>query len=672
MEPVADKNNGHAKRARGVQASPAKLRAAQLAAGIKSQAELAKRIQQLEGLDKAPRSLVNRVFSGEQVDLLSLERVARALNTQAWTLYLTSDDQPADNLSTAQTTASPATAKTKLAPWLYAAAMLTLLLLAGHYWPAAEEAMPQLSAEPAALQLERKVITVLPLQGEHSQLLTPLLEQALASYSSSLPGSAGRFASANPLQLLADKQADMVFTGESRQFGRHLALRLFVYQRDGMQQIWAGTVAVSSSEALLLRYFSDTIAQARQNLAAIANPDWDLVLRYTDSLNYFELDRTEQNILRLSNELSAIVRLDARYTDAHAALCSALIQQSILNGSPDTLQEAQLACDQAAALNPDAISVLQAKANLARKQGDTAQAEQLLQRILSRDSDNVTAKFVLAEVLLQQYRKTGDSSHISQAVSLLNQAATTEPQNWKLPYTLGRAYYFSGDVDNAIFWSGRAAEIRPEFQTYNNLGTLQFCKGDLAAAKQHYLAALNYQPGHEIVQANIATVHYYLEEYQQAIAIFEQRLQALQQQGSDQQYNIWMNLANAYRHAGAVNEAIAAYQKSLQFIEHAIAKGEANLLQRAIRVAIYLDLALLQPGLVSAQLQSSLREEALALDAAAEPASLHMMALIWMYLGDMDKAGQLKQRLAGNCPGFVASPDFAPLNAYLDKAATAQ
>ncbi|MBU1308500.1 MAG: hypothetical protein KKE30_03070, partial [Gammaproteobacteria bacterium] len=77
MEPVADKNNGHAKRARGVQASPAKLRAAQLAAGIKSQAELAKRIQQLEGLDKAPRSLVNRVFSGEQVDLLSLERVAR-------------------------------------------------------------------------------------------------------------------------------------------------------------------------------------------------------------------------------------------------------------------------------------------------------------------------------------------------------------------------------------------------------------------------------------------------------------------------------------------------------------------------------------------------------------------------------------------------------------------
>ncbi|MBU2113889.1 MAG: tetratricopeptide repeat protein [Gammaproteobacteria bacterium] len=667
MEPVADKNNGHAKRARGVQASAAKLRAAQVSAGIKSQAELAKRIQQLEGLDKPPRSLVNRVCSGEQVDLLSLERVAKALNTEAWTLYLSSDDQQIVTAGTAQPSAPTVTKNARQIPLLNVLAALTLLvILVSRYWPAAETDLPQLAATPPALQLERKVITVLPFQGDYSSLLTPALELALTNYSSSLPGSAARFASANPLQLLADKQADIVFTGESRQFGRHLAIRLFVYQRHGMQQIWAGTVAASSSHTLLLSYFSRTIAQSRQNLALISNPDWDLVLRYTDSLNYFELDRTEQNLLRLSNELSAIVRLDASYTDAHAALCSALIQQSILNGSTDTLQEAQLACDQAAALNPDAISVLQAKANLARKQGNTAQAEQLLQHILSRDSDNVTAKFVLAEVLLQQYRKTGDSSHIGQAVSLLNQAAATEPKNWKLPYTLGRAYYFSGDVDNAIFWSGRAAELRPEFQTYNNLGTLQFCKGDLAAAKQHYLAALSYQPEHEIVQANIATVHYYLEEYQQAIAIFEQRLQALQQQGSDQQYNIWMNLANAYRHAGAVNEAIAAYQKSLQFIEHAIAKGEANLLQRAIRVAIYLDLALLQPGLVSAQLQSSLREEALALDAAAEPASLHMMALIWMYLGDMDKAGQLKQRLAGNCPGFVASPDFAPLNAYLN------
>jgi len=668
MEPVADKNSSHNKRARGVQASPAKLRAAQLAVGIKSQAELAKRIQQLEGLEKAPRSLVSRVCSGEQVDLLSLERVAKALNTEAWTLYLSSEDKQHTEPLTEPNHALSVPGKTNPLPLLLLVVTFALLLF-GWFWyqsAATSKLIAPTESQPLSLQLDRKVITVLPIQGDHGQRLTVMLEQVLAGYSSSLAGSASRFATANPLQLLADKQADVVFTGESRQFGRHLAIRLFVYQRHSMQQIWAGTVAASSSAALVQAYFATAISESQQSVELPNNPDWDLVLRYTQSLNYLELDRTEQNLLRLVRELSAVIRLDASYTDAHASLCSALIQESILTGKIDRLNEAEQACSTAAALDAGAISVLQAQANLARKQGNTEQAEQLLQQLLRLDEQNVTAKFVLAEVHLLQFRKTGDSSYIQNAISSLTQAFETEPDNWKLPYTLGRAYYFSGNVDAAITWSAKAADLRPEFQTYNNLGTLQFCKGDLTAAKQHYLAALHYQPEQEIVLANIATLHYFLQEYQQAIVIFTQRLQALEQQGSDQQYNIWMNLANSYRNIGAVSEAVQAYQKSLHYIEHAIAKGEANHLQRAIRVAIYLDLMKLQADLVSPELEASLVQEARALDNAAEPASLHIMALVWMYLGDMDKAAKLKQRLAGNCPGFVASPDFAPLNAYVE------
>ena len=207
MEPVADKNNGHSKRVRGVQASPAKLRSAQLAAGIKSQAELSKRIQQLEGLDKPPRSLVNRVCSGEQVDLLSLERVAKALNTEAWALYLNSDDaQQTEPMSMAEP--APAVSRYSRYPIRFILLLAALLLLVVVFWYLSAGSVKMTTPEPAqapALKLARKVITVLPFQGEHSQLLTPLLEQALARYSSILPGSAARFASANPLQLLADK-----------------------------------------------------------------------------------------------------------------------------------------------------------------------------------------------------------------------------------------------------------------------------------------------------------------------------------------------------------------------------------------------------------------------------------------------------------------------------------
>lgn len=75
-------------RSRGIRASQQKLRTAQLAAGFKSQAEVVDKIQQIEGLKKAPRSLVSRVFRGESVDPLSIERVAKALDVQAWALYL--------------------------------------------------------------------------------------------------------------------------------------------------------------------------------------------------------------------------------------------------------------------------------------------------------------------------------------------------------------------------------------------------------------------------------------------------------------------------------------------------------------------------------------------------------------------------------------------------------
>ena len=91
-------------RARGIRASRPKLRSAQLAAGFKSQAEVVDKIQIIEGLNKAPRSLVNRVFRGDAVDPLSIERVAKALNVEAWALYLDSAELEKSNALNTQET----------------------------------------------------------------------------------------------------------------------------------------------------------------------------------------------------------------------------------------------------------------------------------------------------------------------------------------------------------------------------------------------------------------------------------------------------------------------------------------------------------------------------------------------------------------------------------------
>lgn len=77
------------RRIRGVRASRERLTHALARAGLRTQAALAEHIADIEGLDTAPRHLVNRVFRELPVDLLSLERIARALDVPAHTLYLT-------------------------------------------------------------------------------------------------------------------------------------------------------------------------------------------------------------------------------------------------------------------------------------------------------------------------------------------------------------------------------------------------------------------------------------------------------------------------------------------------------------------------------------------------------------------------------------------------------
>ncbi len=133
-------------RIRGVCASRAKLNRAMADAGIKTQAALAERIADLEGLESAPKDLVNRVFRGKWVEPSSLERVARALNVAAHTLYLSSDesgDLPANPaIPTNPEIVAPPLPATTRGRWITVGRIgLSLLLTAGLaiYWPSARQ-----------------------------------------------------------------------------------------------------------------------------------------------------------------------------------------------------------------------------------------------------------------------------------------------------------------------------------------------------------------------------------------------------------------------------------------------------------------------------------------------------------------------------------------------------
>lgn len=138
-------NNDERLRRRGVRASRMRLNRALVESGLKSQAALADRIADLEGLDAAPKDLVNRVFRELPVDPQSLERLARALGVPAHTLYKTADELEPDHTepgerfsaSSRRTLAGLATGKRGLL--VMAAVALVALAIAAVSLPQAEE-----------------------------------------------------------------------------------------------------------------------------------------------------------------------------------------------------------------------------------------------------------------------------------------------------------------------------------------------------------------------------------------------------------------------------------------------------------------------------------------------------------------------------------------------------
>lgn len=164
-------------RRRGVIASRLKLNAALTAAGFRTQAALAERIAELEGLDNAPRDAVNRAFREQPVDPQTLERIAQALGAEAWTLYRTADE--------AKVADPPEPASRVRMPLAAGAAFIAVAVLGAAWWLGRDTGSGNADAgshEPAvvaALGLGTPTLVVMPFAGDEEDRIGRALRAAL-------------------------------------------------------------------------------------------------------------------------------------------------------------------------------------------------------------------------------------------------------------------------------------------------------------------------------------------------------------------------------------------------------------------------------------------------------------------------------------------------------------
>ncbi|MEJ2534073.1 MAG: hypothetical protein P8008_00985 [Gammaproteobacteria bacterium] len=648
-------------RQRGIRASRVRLEQALADAGLRTQAALAERIADLEGLDAAPKDLVSRVFRERPVDPQTLERVARALGVEAHTLYLTSTGPRARRAP------SPPPARRPVVLGALAGAAALALAVIAWRGPLAPPEPPE---PPAAAEAEQaapatppadETAAVLAFRGDDGGVFVTALRRALEpAVGLTSPTAAMAVGDEAPGDVARRLQVDLVVSGEITARGRRIAVKVYVNRRDENRLLWADSFLANEREAGLKAAAAEAaraldIALGRSTATPRHHPDEAALEDYLVGWTHLDRSRTELNVKRALTRFESALRRSPNYPPA---LAERIADLEGLDAAPKDLVSRVF---RERPVDPQ-TEALVAWGDVLRKTGRLEEAAGALGRALGAAPADTDALLAMSELELARYRESGAADAARGAVAYAQRAVESAPGFWKAPYVLGRALYFTDDVAGAVAAVKQARALDPNEHVLSNLGTFQFCAGDFADARRNYLAVKQTAPAFYVGDVHLGVVNYFLGDYEQAEALFQQALDTARQDGNPEDHRQWGNLADARRHAGDAEGAAAAYRRAAMLAERDLAQGDNPENTRAFLAYYYTALMSLDPREATSGAEAAVGAQlAEAAAAATDAEALTRLAEAYVLRGDLDPAGVLYRRVTRRCKGFGASPDLAVL-----------
>lgn len=656
-------------RNRGVRASRAKLAHALTEAGLKTQVALAERIADIEELDAPPKDAVNRVFRELPVDPTTIERVARALGVDAYSLYKTADEEDIVQPGNGGRRPRP----NRVVPAVAAAVTVVLLALGIRWWFQPDEidvdSPPRASEEPVALDMGMPTLAVVPFRDDIDGAFGNALRNVLRGHFNVARPTADVFTqSREPVEIAERLRTDVVVDGEFRQLGRLTAVRIYLFKGGVRHQVWADSVPTVALQESLAAIAGDA-ALALRRAVGMPVPEntvghFPLASVQDDYLEgelYLDAPSNELNIKRAQSRFEAALRQDANYARAHAGLCQTLLEEHWMDSEERALNDASLACGQAVQLDPEDRVVEAAHAHFLQRTGRDEEAIALYEQIVAEHPKDAAALAGLAASELERYRESGNHEELLQAKATARRAADVDPTVWKPLFALATMEWFDGNVGGAIAAS-EAARARSENEyVLANLGSFYLCDGDLENARDAYARARELNPNSYVGDEFLGQAYYFLGDFEASAELRQKAIDSVAN-GNPEIHEMWGNLADSYRQIGEKERAVAAYVRAAEIAERDYLRGTAPVADQAARAYYYTMLAQLDSEVVPESVLRTIDDEIDMIAADLVSASaLRRMAQTYLARGETDKARATLRSATASCRGYAKLPDLREL-----------
>ena len=603
-------------RKRGIRASRERLEMALLKAGIRTQAALAERMAEAEGLSSPPKDTVNRVFREEPVSPATLARIARILGIEVKHLC---------RETSAGTHSRPERTPTR---------QDSLLLVARD-----QDSL-------AFAEALRKDLT--------ASRQTVILDPAL------------RRDDEWGIDLARRHPVDAVVSVRSRNFGRYRSLQVFLYHRGRESLLWSdeeNRATQAQRAQLLAGDCTATLLQALEGKSqALGSEQLEAREKCLLARQRLEQYQNESEVTQAQQLARSALRLEPELTLARSVLAEALLDDSWRSDTRSLLDEAERLLDEALKREPDHPHALSIRVRLLCARGRSSDAIDQARPLAESDETGPDLLIALAQAYLEdsQSENSRQQNPVDQARGLASRATEIEPDYWRHHLELGNILFLTGNPLDAQPAYEASIACRPTEVALINLGMIRVCMGRLEKAREHFEQARSLRPDSYLGHEYLGTIHFLQRRYGEAIRHYRKAIACFTESDALSIHQIWSNLGDACRLEGEKEAAVEAYLKTIEVIHHDRLQGLDNPGYRLAHYHAWFCLSQLDPARYEVdRLEAICNDLSSLLGQPLNPGGLARLSWLLYRQGDQENSHKALEAAVAICPGLSQHPDLS-------------